>query len=216
MSDGATASFDDLISVYKAAYREHGRSQDAVLWPRGRQAIRYRALLNHVDLAKAETIVDFGCGLGFGAKFMRKSGFAGTYIGIDVVPDFIDACREMHPDEQFILSKGSYLEVPPADHIVASGAFGIALHPVYGIASTLALQTVAGLFERAEQTLAVDFMRSRVDFRQPGSFHQDPAEFLGWCQEFLTQRISLDLQWLPYEFTATLWRAGVQSPQGWV
>ena len=120
---------------YETPYREHVRrlidSHDgeneamaaAVGGEFGAIGTIERDLLVQWGLADDAYLVDIGCGSGRLAQPLDRSGFAGRYLGTDVVPELLAHARKStdRPDWRFELADG--LVIPEADGQVDMVAF---------------------------------------------------------------------------------------------
>jgi SAM-dependent methyltransferase len=152
--------------LYQEALTVHGDSPAAVLWPRGRQALRSKALTQHFSIA-GFSVLDFGCGLGHLKDDLDQRFADYRYIGADVVPEFVQAVRDKHPTATVHLIRNYTELVESVDHIVVSGTFNL----VDGYSSAEYLAYILGalkyLFGICQVSLAVNFMTDRVDFMRP-------------------------------------------------
>ena len=55
-------------------------------------------------LAGASSIMDVGCGTGDLLPYLRSRGWLGRYVGVDIVPGFIEGCQAHYddPDASFV------------------------------------------------------------------------------------------------------------------
>lgn len=56
------------------------------------------AVLRHYGLIDGMAVYDLGCGCGRTAQALRRSGWTGHYIGVDVVPELLDEVVRQCPD----------------------------------------------------------------------------------------------------------------------
>ena len=196
---------DDVIEAYRASHAMHGDSPSAVMWPKGRQDLRFRALTKHVDPDSPCTILDYGCGLAHLRDYLLAHGYRATYLGADIVPEFVEAGRQKHPESTFILVTGDGDTGTKVDHVVASGTFNIVEGDRDSHWSAVRGALVR-LFERCASSLAVNFMTDQVDFQQDGAFHVSPAEVADFVSHALSRRFTLDHSYMPYEFTVVVHR----------
>src|SRR6266536_2755296 len=83
------SSFDEVIALYRDAFQQYGHSPSAVLWPKGRQELRFEALTRFVSGQKF-AVLDYGCGLAHMKPFLNARFASFSYAGVDIVPEFID------------------------------------------------------------------------------------------------------------------------------
>ena len=196
---------DWIKRQYREAYLRHGRSPSAVLCPKGRQSLRYAALLARSD-PTGRSLLDFGCGLAHLCDFLDEQGIECQYTGVDFVQEFIDDNTVRFPNRKFVQLddfsqlKGDY------DIVLASGVFNIK----YVVDENENRRLVEGylkqLFSRARHVLSVDFMTMHVDFSREEAYHPDPAQMLQFAIENIGRRVVLDHSYLPYEFCLTIFR----------
>lgn len=189
-----------LIQMYQDAFRKHGDTPAGVMWPRGRQAVRFHALTQHFSCDKF-SVLDFGCGLAHLKSYLDQRFHAYKYYGVDIVPEFVDTVERKFPDARVQLIR-SYSDVTTsADHVVISGAFNI----IDGNSGTEYIRTVKAalvhLFCLARVSLAVNFMTDRVDYMQPHALHMNVEEMVDFTRRYLSRRLRCDESYMPYEFT---------------
>lgn len=69
--------------------------------------------LDIVERYETRSFLDLGCGLGDTYNLFKRNGVDLRYVGIDITPNFIDACRKKHPDAGFMV--GRIQEIPFPD-----------------------------------------------------------------------------------------------------
>jgi len=189
-----------LIEQYQEAFAKHGDSPAAVLWPRGRQSIRFEALTAHIK-NDGFSILDYGCGLGHLKDYLDQRFNAYKYFGVDLVPEFVSSLSTKHPDAivQEIASHEEFTNT--VDHVIVSGTFSI----IQGNDPAAYLKYVQGvltyLFELCNVSLAVNFMTDRVDFKQAQAHHVNPQDMCRFFCDQLSPRLVLNQSYMPYEFT---------------
>lgn len=202
-----------ILAMYADAFRRHGDSHEAVLWPKGRQEERFHALTRHIRREKDFSVLDYGCGLAHLKPFLDARYRNVAYAGADAVDVFIEADRKKYPDAAFhhvqspVAIEGEY------DYIVSSGAFNILYTPRPDEHRAIVLGILEQLFEKTRVYLSVNMMTDDVDFRQSDAYHQNATELYGFACEKLSRRLVLDQSYLPYEFTLTIWKEPVQRSE---
>jgi cyclopropane fatty-acyl-phospholipid synthase-like methyltransferase len=198
-------SNSSLIKQYQEAFKKHGDSPAAVLWPRGRQNIRFDALTAHIK-NDGFTILDYGCGLGHLKDYLDQRFNAYNYFGVDLVPEFIHSLTLKHPDAaaKQISSHEEFSEL--VDHVVVSGTFNI--YQVEDQAAYLKYikDVLIYLFKLCQVSLAVNFMTNKVDFKQAQALHVNPQDMYQFFREQLSPRLTLNQSYMPYEFTLVVFK----------
>jgi SAM-dependent methyltransferase len=194
-----------LIELYRDAFRKHGNSPDAVLWPKGRQRLRFSRLTSHI-LKDGFSLLDFGCGLGHLKSYLdtRFSGF--RYSGVDLVPEFIAECQKNFPDCSFKRIDDAGDIADSYDYVVMSGVFNILYVPDLEQHLQKVCDTLGHLFRHTRVALSCDFMTDKVDFKGPGAFHMSEPALVEIIRDRLSARYSIDHTYMPYEFSVTVYR----------
>jgi cyclopropane fatty-acyl-phospholipid synthase-like methyltransferase len=201
----ATPDVSDVKRQYQEAFRLHGRSAAAVLCPKGRQELRFAALLETCK-ADGSSLLDFGCGLGHLCDYLTAAHIDCDYLGIDIVDDFIASNKEKIPNRRFQkINDISDIE-GRFDIVLASGVFNIKYLDDDEANMTYVKDLITRLFEKADRALTIDFMTSFVDFRQDRAFHPDPSAVLEFVATKLSQRFRINHSYMPYEFCITVFK----------
>jgi SAM-dependent methyltransferase len=190
----------DLIQQYQYSFAKHGDSPAAVMWPRGRQELRFDALTKHFSGSNF-SVLDFGCGLGHLKDYLDKHYINYKYYGVDVVPEFVKWVSEKYVGIETQLIN-SYLDLLiPVDHIVISGTFNI-IEGGDRLAYIKQVEdTLIHLFGLSRLSLSVNFMTDRVDFTQPDALHMNVEFITDFIRSHLSPRIIVNESYMPYEFT---------------
>ena len=193
--------------MYEDAFRRHGDSPGAVLWPKGRQEERFKALTRHIGQQENFSVLDYGCGLAHLKPFLDARYRNVAYTGADAVEVFIDANRRKYPDATFHHVQSPADVEGDYDYIVSSGAFNILYTPHDPAAHRdMVYRIVEQLFERTRVYLSINMMTDVVDFRQPDTYHQNVPDLYRFAFDKWSRRMVLDQSYMPYEFTLTLWK----------
>jgi hypothetical protein len=113
----------DVIKRYTKRLKKLGFTKEALGWSKGKQDIRYKNLIKNIP-SSIKTIVDVGCGLGDGIEIIDDQFDQVEYIGIDIVEDFTNFCRNKYPRKKFFNIDFKNLELDfKVDAVLASGIF---------------------------------------------------------------------------------------------
>jgi SAM-dependent methyltransferase len=206
MSDKLTIpDLSDQIRLYQEAFALHGDSPAAVLWPRGRQPLRFEALTGHFCKSRF-SVLDYGCGLAHLKDYLDERFSEYSYVGVDAVPDFVQAVKKKHPDA-LVYQVGSHLDVvEPVDHVVVSGTFNIIHDEGDRDYLSYVREALLHLFGICNISLSVNFMTDKVDYRQPRSHHVNVEAMYQFVRDHLSPRLVLDQSYMPYEFNIVAFR----------
>jgi SAM-dependent methyltransferase len=162
-----------------------------------RQAIRHA--VHAAVIAPNSSVLDVGCGMGYFYKFILEHGFKGRYVGIDLVPQYVDHCAERFPEASFkvwdVLDRGFEEEF---DVIVASQVFN-AKYPQSDNFAVLSW-FMRSAYGAARHAVSIDFLTSYVDFTKPELYYFSPEAVFSQAKA-LTRFTRLCHDYLPFEFT---------------
>lgn len=211
-----SSSFDAIKAMYAREFRAHGDSPASLLTPKGRQALRFRAA-DEFAARPGTRVLDYGCGLGYLYQHLLERGFRPDYTGVDLLPEFVEACRKKFP------GPGARFEViapsapPPGDAydvVFLSGVFNIKLNGDADASRAYTFARLRELFALTRGVLVCDFLSGFVDFQQPDSMHFSAGEIAAFCAQELSRRFVIRHDLLPYEFTLIVHRdAAIKRPE---
>lgn len=116
---------------YRGKLRDHGPGAPGMDWKdQASQYLRFDRLTARIDWSVVPTILDVGCGSGELLAYLRARGLPfGDYLGIDIVPEMVDACRRRFGQASARLASMEDLLAGTErfDHVVASGTFNVKL-----------------------------------------------------------------------------------------
>jgi SAM-dependent methyltransferase len=196
---------EGMVGQYRDAFRQHGRNEASLLWTKNKQSVRFAALCSTIADSEA-TVLDYGCGLGDLAIWLRQNRPGTAYTGVDAVPEFIDDNRSKFPGVSFAQVNGPGDVQGSFDHIVCSGVFNLNPGGDDDAHWTYVQDMLAALFVHAQRALHVDFLAHDVEYRQQGAYHQDIVSLTRFVEEKLSRRYLLDRTYMPYEYCITVFR----------
>lgn len=116
------ADLGPVAAHFERTLHEHGPTARGVDWrDDSSRAERFRQLDRLALEPGVESICELGCGYGAYLEHLRRAGFAGRYVGVDITPAMIGAALAQFPDDRFELGA----DPVPADVVVASGIFNV-------------------------------------------------------------------------------------------
>jgi SAM-dependent methyltransferase len=200
-----TKQFDRIKSQYAESFRIHGDSPSSLLTPKGRNNLRFRSI-NPFVFRKGVSVLDYGCGLGYMYQYLLEAGCEVEYFGIDILPEFIEACREKYPGANFRHIDAEEDVDGSYDVVFSSGVFNLSTHSDAVKSKAYALDRIEKLFNVAQEVLVCDFLSDFVDFRQIDAQHFSVGEIAEFCVSKLGRRFQLRHDLLPFEFTLIAWK----------
>ena len=199
-------NFSQIRDKYSKALATHGDSPAALFWPKGRQEVRFHALIEpllRVD-ERNLSLCDFGSGLGHMQEFIdRLYPKKFDYRGYDMVPELVHRANAEGRNVQLITPDQ---EIEDFDAIVCSGVFNLRYYDEDQKNKTFVLDRIRSLLSHARRYFACDFMRPDVDYRQPSAWHQ-PLDILVAAVTECSRDIEIVMRELPYEYTLRVYKS---------
>lgn len=218
MSDDSDAHAVDslLLQPAQRAYanrlRQCGATARGVFWRDDAWQARRHDIL--VGLFRPEhrsggtTIADLGCGYGAFFDYLapRPVMTASRYVGYDMTPEMIAACRARITDP-----RADFVNAPrvtaPADYVFASGTFNLKLMAPNAPWEDYVLRAVEDAWSRARVGFAFNMLDAARNpgGREEGLFYADAEVFEEFCRSLAPQvRLRRDPP-LP-DWTLFMWR----------
>ena len=186
----------NTIARYRNRLHEHGFSEKTLGWDKGKQELRYNALLKHIP-KNITSIVDVGCGLADGYEYLRELINDIQYVGIDIVPEFIDRCKERYPELLFYCSDYKTVKLNSNyEALIASGILNYNDVVNYQLIEELLQYCV----DSKISYLAFDLLTYNVNFKNKDNFYFDVDSVLKVINKF-TRRFIIDHTEQPFDYT---------------
>jgi SAM-dependent methyltransferase len=189
---------------YEARLRAHGATPAGMDWnSAASQELRFAQLARLWDGEPEATIVDYGCGYGALATYVRDRGHRGPYAGFDVSPDMVDAARAHLADTPQCLVTANRAEVAPLDYAVASGLLNVKQGAGEIEWQAYVRETIADLAALGTRGFAFNALTSYsdVDKRRPDLHYADPLALFDHCKRSYSRFVTLLHDYPLYEFT---------------
>lgn len=164
---------------YGARFEANGVSPKTLGWGcREDQLTRFRVMTEQIDFS-GKTVMDLGCGFADFWGYLKGRDIPCSYIGVDIMEQFILHNREAHPDARFICCDvmREADQLPQADYIVSNGTLNFKIED--NLAYTERFLHTA--FAKVRKGLAVDFLSTvyTPDYPPEGFvYYHDPMELL--------------------------------------
>lgn len=207
--------FNERIQRYQKNFKAFGNSEITLDMPSDRRNIRYYELIKNFDFyinkdfSADFSICDAGCGFGDINQYLEREGYTNyQYLGLDVVPEFVEECRKNYtsPDRRFLhrnFMEDSLLDIE-FDYAVSSQAFTIAYSETQENYA-LIFKAVKNLFRQCRIGVSFNFFSDYVDFKKEGTAYHNPLKMLEFAYS-LSRNVILDNSCLPYECTITIFK----------
>lgn len=193
--------------LYGALVSSHGLSFRSLNWGSAEGQQRRFDILAQIGIAPDASILDVGCGTADLLVYLRATGFTGSYTGVDLTPEMINAARARGLDGEF--QEGNVLLLDERaraalrrDYVLASGIF----YYRQNAPQSFMEKTLTCLFNLAERGVAFNSLSTWAD--HPASrdeFRADPMAILTFCRT-LTPWVVLRHDYHTGDFTIYLRR----------
>ena len=186
---------------YKAAFYAYGESPSSLHWVDYNSiATRYRNLVADLDI-EGKSVMDAGCGMGYGLPYLLSKTEDFSYLGIDVVEEFISFANKHYLGFEFIAADCfSPAFNQQADIVISSGVMNA------NIPNWLEerKKMITKLYSLASETLAFNMAGGLTKIPPDYKIaYADANEIADFCTS-LTPRVVLKTDYHPRDFTVIL------------
>ena len=213
---------------YAAALAQKGAPLTALGWPNAAHlAARYELMLAplrsmHLSSRRIR-LLDLGCGSGLLIDYLAENGcFSGIdYLGVDVVPESLQAARARWPDCRFDLRdvRDQPFAENTFDYAIICGVFNYRSQLDYRSMETMVHETLRAVWPSVELGLAFNVMSKHVDWERDELFHWPLDDLMTFCKSNLSRHVSLRLDYGPWETAVRVMKTPIQArgkvPQSW-
>ena len=153
----------DALTRYLNRYKKNGISAQSLGWgSKEDQLVRFNTIIENFNL-KGKTIMDVGCGFADLYNFLVENEINVNYIGVDIIPEFINYCKKEYPQHKFYCKNVMLdLELPNPDVIISLGTLNYNLNKVNNL--KYSKMFIKRLFNLTNELLIVDFLS---EYRTP-------------------------------------------------
>ncbi len=162
---------------------------------------RYAAILSHVDLS-GKSVVDIGCGAGdFLSHLKREKKQPSKYVGLDVVPRFVEEAARNHPDAEFFVSDVASPDWAPraSEWCIANGLFGHSQESEAQWWERFSLITKR-MWDSASRGMVVTLISTRSNKRNPAAHYIDPEAAIRFFIDNYGWKVLIDHSYLNNDF----------------
>lgn len=196
----------NLAEHYRTLLLKYGDSPEASQYSdRKTQEKRFEILVEIGDL-NDKRILDFGCGTGHLATYLKEQGINSIYTGVDIVNELFEIARQKHPEHNFC--SFSDISNQEFDYVIISGVFNNKMDDNRSFYQ----QTIQQCFSLALKGLAFNMMSYYVDFYDPDLFYEKPEIVFEFLKNNVSSYITLRNDYqvkdgvIPFEFAAYVYR----------
>lgn len=199
--------YRQITTCTESYFTRLGDSPLGMGWPNVDDAVRrYNVMLDVLrpTTPAPVTLLDFGCGAGHLCEHLISQGRTDIhYHGIDLSEQFIDLCRQKHPQTDFqcvdVLQNPD--AIPVVDYVVINGVFTSKVDMSFEQMLSFVQQILKLLFSRCRMGMAFNAMSKQVDWERDDLFHlplDTMADFV--CRD-LSRHFMIRNDYGLYEYT---------------
>lgn len=188
---------------YLTLIEEHGSSYRGVGWNSEQaQIIRFRHLCTMMDDPGA-SILDFGCGYGALADYLRTQGFHGNYTGYDLLPLSVEHARKIHRKWKSCVFTTTTTELLPSDYTFASGIFNVRREVDTGRWSVYVRETLRKMATLCIRGFAFNMLPpvSSPALLKAELYYEDPEHMAALCKREFAGDVSVVQNYGLHDFT---------------
>ncbi len=197
----ANSDVKAMVGKYSKLYSEYGYSPKSLDWAKGRQDIRFAALLGYFDCTN-QRLLDVGCGFGdLNGVLTRRYGDSYSYLGLDMVEIFVAEAERRYGNERIHFRNLDFMRLESGhefDIVVGSGIFN------HKFSDTSNDEFIERAMRKAasicREGFAFDFLSDKVDFRLPHTWHASPEKVLEIAYS-ISRNVVLRNDYIPFEFS---------------
>ena len=181
-----TSQQDQSSSIaehYRDLWKQHGDSAHAVQYSDD-ESHKARFDVLCAIASPLTSILDVGCGLAHLYRHLKTRNFEGSYKGVDIVPEFIEAARahtdnDPNADVEYCSATN---ELPSGyDYVFLSGVFNNRMTDNKAFMES----TLHRMFKAADKGIAFNAMSTFVDYEDSNLYYSNPMEILDFCKREL-------------------------------
>jgi len=206
---------ENLVLHYQELLSKHGNTANTLQhFDEYSQRERFRILTSVIDVMSF-SVLDVGCGLGHLASFLNNTTKKFTYLGTDIVPEFVSLSKDnfkSYPNIQFehknVFETGQMNGENLYDYVIMCGIFNNKMDDNW-IFLTEALQKA---YNMANKAVAVNLLSTYVDYQEKDLYYCDPLQIFDYCKKSVSKKVSLRHDYIvkkgsiPYEYTIYLYK----------
>jgi len=197
MRETAARYYDEKIRAFGAIAR-------GVDWnSEESQRLRFHQLLRLIDEPDMASVIDYGCGYGAFASYLRDRGFSGRYIGFDISAPMIAQAVAAHGGDAFCSFTADRQALAAAEYTFASGVFNVKQEHAAARWQDYIIATLGDMHRLSGKGFAFNMLSSYSDRGRQRSdlFYAEPGFYFDFCKRQFSKRVALLHDYPLFEFT---------------
>lgn len=201
-----------IKKFYKNEFTIHGDSHSSVRYASKESQWKRYDILAQIGNLENKSILDYGCGTGHLLEYLNEKAIGiKDYIGVDILPEFLQVAKKKFPSATFLESLNDYNR--PFDFGIVSGTFNDTLSDNRNFWQ----QAISELFKGCREGVAFNLMSKYVDYENPNLYYESPNYVLDFVKRNLSPFVTLRHDYLckadsvPYEFSVYVYKKAKNS-----
>ena len=197
----------EVKDYFQQKYESFGAQAKGVDWNSAEaQEIRFDQVLSVIVPQVPYTVLDFGCGYGAMADYMRRKGFNFEhYYGYDIVPEALTGARKQFTGDKNVSFVDKIDDIPQVDYVIASGVFNIKLNSSAEAWRQHIIETLTQFDGWAKRGFSSNFLTSYSDAdrmaERPDLYYADPCFLFDYCRRHFARNVALLHDYKIWDFT---------------
>ena len=198
-----------LVTHYQNLLKQHGPGPQAVQYSDITSQNARFEILTQID-SNLNSVLDIGCGLGDLWAFMRSKGDQSSYLGLDIVPEFVEHANARFNDNSKAQLLNSLEALPLGyDYALLSGVFNNRVEKNWEFMT----KTLKRMYEASNKGIAFNAMSIFVDYFDPELYYVDPTKLINFCKKelgghpVLRHDYILSKDGFPFEFVLYVYKS---------
>ncbi len=201
-----------IYYLYKSLYKRFGHSPFSIKARNSlQQRLRFKLLINLIDLKRNDKILDVGCGLGDLANYLKNKKVKCKYLGLDFVEEFIHAANIKYGNKntKFLKLNIEKNKFPKNyDWLVLSGLFNDKKKK----AKKFMLSIIKKMFKSSKKGIVFNGLTKYVDYEDKELFYSYPDQILKFCIKNLSKYVVLKTNYqlkkniIPFEYSIAVFK----------
>jgi len=196
---------EKVDQYYSEKIKQHGATSHGVDWNSElSQGLRYQQLSKVICHTSLFSILDFGCGYGYGHSWLKERYSAFNYIGYDISQEMINQAKAIQGSEKNVrFTTCLDLNKDKFDYVISSGVFNVKLDASEEVWTKYLMESIATLNEVSVKGFAFNLLSLYSDplLRKSHLFYGDPLSLFDHCKKNISRKVSLIHDYDLYEFT---------------
>ena len=194
---------DQTRRYYESKLAQHGANARGVDWNSEQsQHLRFAELARVFEGEPEASVLDYGCGYGALARYLRQRGHEGPYLGFDISEQMIRAAREACTLNgcTFVSDRG---QASVMDYAVASGVLNVKQSATTAEWHAHVLGILDDLASLGRRGFAFNVLSTQSDpaRRRDDLYYANPTELFDYCTSRYSRRVALLHDSPLFEFT---------------